>query len=92
MMINKENAEVVSAKKVNGNFFKVTEEKCGKGIKSHFSIGQIVSRSDIEKLKIEFSDCMRDTYEDLRHLNLDFYKLGLFRKRTDVYSVKFLKQ
>ena len=73
-------------------YYKVVEEKCGKGIKSHYSIGQRVSSAEIERLKNEFSYCMRDTFESRTHLTLDFYKLGLFRKRTDVYYVNFLKQ
>ena len=68
-------------------YYKVVEEVCDNGTKSRFLIGQIVNSNDIENVKDSFADNFRDMYEDRLKLKLEFYRLGIFNDRENLYKI-----
>ena len=68
-------------------YYKVIEEVCSDEIKSKFLIGQIISDKDISDVKEFFDEKYRETYEDRKQLKLQFYKLGIFNERINLYRL-----
>ena len=69
-------------------FYTVIEEKCAKGMKERYSVGQRISKVDISKLKDDMDEYYYWITESKEQMYLEFYKLGVFRNEVFVYSLK----
>ena len=68
-------------------YYKVIEEICSDEVKSKFLIGQIINDKDLSDLKEFFDKKFRETYEDRKQFKLQFYKLGIFNERINLYRL-----
>ena len=68
-------------------YYKVIEEICSDEVKSKFLIGQIITDKNVYDVKESFNEKFRETYEDRKQLKLQFYKLGIFNERINLYHL-----
>ena len=68
-------------------YYKVVEEKCYNGIKERFTVGQIINDNEVSEVKKEFDENFRDIFEDRKRIKFEFYRLGIFNDREDLYRL-----
>jgi len=68
-------------------FYKVKKEDCGKGIKSRYTIGQIIDDSEIEKLKNNFNKYFYTIYNDRKETKIEYFNIALFGAKEFIYSI-----
>lgn len=72
-------------------FYKVEKEECGKGIKSRYSIGQIIDDYEVNKLKNDFYKYRHTYFEYINELKMEFHDLDTFNNEIFIYFIKLIK-
>ena len=73
-------------------FYRVEKETCGKGIKSRYTVGQIIDNKELNKIKNDFKQYLYTYYDDMKTTKLEFHDLGTFNNKIFIYYIKMSKQ
>lgn len=72
-------------------FYRVEKEECGKGVKSKYSVGQIIDDNELFRLKKNFNKYRHTYFEYVNELKMEFHDLDTFNNKIYIYFIKLTK-
>jgi hypothetical protein len=72
-------------------YYQVVEEKCGEGIKSHYSKNQKIDDVELFNLMKEFKKYKYEIRNELNKKYYEFYDYDLFGKKIELYYLNLNK-
>ena len=72
-------------------FYRVEKEECSKGIKPHYTVGQIIDDNELFKLKKSFDKYRYTYFEYVNELKMEFHDLDTFNNKIFIYFIKLTK-